>query len=258
MIAAQRDGGILALTIDRQASYNALDVPTLRQLLDILAEAAGDSTVRAVTIVGAGKAFCSGADTDEWAAAVERGALETYGWTPAAHAAFHALYTLPKPTIALLNGMTVGAGLDLALACDLRIAGDRAKFLPGYTGMGYAPDAGASWHLPRLIGEQEAKAFLFLNEFWDAATALAKGLVLEMVGHDQLQDRGREVAARLAAGPTRAYGETKVLLAQASINSLVDQLKLEAESAIRSGRTRDGQEAVAAVREARRPHFTGK
>lgn len=258
MIATQRHGSILALTINRTASYNALDVPTLRQLLDICTEATEDPTVRVLTITGAGKAFCSGADTDEWAEAVERGALESYGWTPAAHAAFHALYTVPKPTVALLNGATVGAGLDLSLACDIRIASDRAKFLPGYIGMGYAPDAGASWHLPRLIGEQEAKAFLFLNEFWDAATALSKGLVLELVDHDRLQDRGWAIASRLAVGPTRAFGETKALLAQAGVNSFGAQLDLEAESALRSGRSRDGQEAIAAARESRQPNFTGE
>ena len=258
IIATDLQDGVLALTLDRKASRNALDVATLRRLEQLCHDAAGDVAIRVVTITGADRAFSSGADIAEWAAAVERGALETYGWTEAAHAAFAALYALPKPTIALVNGAATGAGLDLALACDLRIAGERARFLPGYTGMAYAPDAGASWHLPRLLGEQEAKAFLFLDEVWDAPTALAKGLVLRVVAHDALADTGRELALRLARGPTRAFAETKALIARSATNDLATQLALEAESSIRSGRTRDGREAVEAVGARRPAVFSGE
>ncbi|MDE2435182.1 MAG: enoyl-CoA hydratase/isomerase family protein [Sphingomonadales bacterium] len=258
MIDTDLSDGVLSLTLNRPETKNALAVPTLHRLLEIIREAAVNDAVRVVTITGAGKGFCSGADVAEWADAVERGALETYGWTEAAHAAFTALFALPKPTIALINGAAVGGGLDLALACDLRLCADNARFLPGYTAMGYSPDAGASWHLPRLIGTQAAKAFLFIDEAWGAKKALHHGLVLEVCLAAELAAHGRALAQRFAQGPTRAYAATKALLEQTWQRDFTQQLAAEASAGIACGRTRDAAEAVQAFRESRTPHFTGE
>ena len=144
--------GVAWITLNRVAQHNALDIPTLKHLHALLDTLNTDTAVRAVVLTGNGRSFCAGADLAEWAEAQARGALETYGWTETAHALMTRLHTLDKPTLAAINGTAVGAGMDLTLCCDLRIAAQSARFKAGYTRMAYSPDAGASWHLPRLIG----------------------------------------------------------------------------------------------------------
>ena len=165
-LLSQVEAGVARITLNRTAQRNALDIPTLKNLHALLDNFNADPTVRVVVLTGSGRSFCAGADLAEWAEAEARGALETYGWTETAHALMSRLYSLDKPTIAAINGTAVGAGMDLTLCCDLRIAGQSARFKAGYTSMAYSPDAGASWHLPRLIGTEQAKRLLFLDELW--------------------------------------------------------------------------------------------
>ncbi|MEN0107569.1 MAG: enoyl-CoA hydratase/isomerase family protein, partial [Pseudomonas sp.] len=146
-VLCEKEAGIARLTLNRAEQRNALDIPTLAYLSHLLQQLNDDPEVRVVVLTGTGRSFCSGADLAEWAAAEARGDLETYGWTEAAHRLMARLYSLEKPTIAAINGTAVGAGMDLALCCDLRIAAHSARFKAGYTSMAYSPDAGASWHL---------------------------------------------------------------------------------------------------------------
>jgi len=213
---------------------------------------------RVLLIEAAGKGFCAGADLAEWAAAEERGELESYGWTEAAHQMMNALYLLPKPTIAAIQGAAVGAGMDLALCCDMRIAGQSAKFKAGYTAMAYCPDAGASWHLPRLIGEEQAKRLLFFDELWNSERALAAGLIGELCADDELSSLASERAAQLAKGPTLAFAESKALLREGGNRSLKEQLLAEQAAGLRCGRSIDASEALKAANEKRSPQFIGR
>jgi len=250
--------GVAHLTLNRPAARNALDIPTLKAISAYLEDFAENPAVRVLLIDAVGKSFCAGADLAEWAAAEARGELESYGWTQAAHQMMNQLYLLPKPTIAVIHGGAVGAGMDLALCCDMRIAGTSAHFKAGYTSMAYCPDAGASWHLPRLIGEEQAKRLLFLDELWNAEQALAVGLVGEVCPDTELSTLAQERAARFAAGPTLAFAETKTLIRQSYTRTLAEQLLAEQAAGLRCGRSQDASEALAAIAEKRPPHFTGR
>ncbi|WP_044870428.1 enoyl-CoA hydratase-related protein [Pseudomonas sp. LFM046] len=257
-LLSQVEAGIARITLNRPQQRNALDIPTLKALLELLDAHEADPAVRVIVLSGEGRSFCAGADLAEWAEAEARGELETYGWTETAHALMTRLHGLAKPTIAAINGTAVGAGMDLTLCCDFRIAAASARFKAGYTGMAYSPDAGASWHLPRLIGAEQAKRLLFLDELWGAERALAVGLVGEVCADDQLQDVAGQLAARLAAGPTFAFAQTKTLIRDGASRSLAQQLAAEQAAGLLCGRSEDAAEALRAVAEKRAPQFTGR
>ncbi|MBU0521122.1 enoyl-CoA hydratase/isomerase family protein [Pseudomonas mandelii] len=257
-LLCQVKAGVAWITLDRPDQRNALDIPTLKNLHAVLDEFNADPSVRVVVLTGSGRSFCSGADLAEWAEAEARGALESYGWTETAHALMSRLYSLEKPTIAAINGTAVGAGMDLTLCCDLRIAAQSARFKAGYTSMAYSPDAGASWHLPRLIGTEQAKRLLFLDELWGADRALAAGLVGEVCADEQLHDVTTELATRLANGPTFAFAQTKKLMREGAQRSLPEQLQAELAAGLLCGRSKDGAEALRAAIEKRPAHFSGQ
>ena len=257
LLVRQHDG-VAWVTLNRPAQRNALDIPTLQSLQRELARLDADASVRALVLSGAGNAFCAGADLAEWAAAEARGELETYGWTQLAHQVMVALHGLDKPTIAAVNGSAVGAGMDLSLCCDFRLAARAAKFRAGYTRMAYTPDAGASWHLPRLIGEQRARELLFLDEPWDAERALQAGLVSSVWPDQEMQAAASALAVRLAEAPTFALAQTKRLLREGRGRTLAEQLSAELDAGVLCGRTEDAREALAAVAERRAPRFIGR
>ncbi|KAF1008396.1 MAG: Crotonyl-CoA hydratase [Pseudomonas fluorescens] len=257
-VLTQVETGIARITLNRVAQRNALDIPTLQHLHRLLDGFNGDPSVRVVVLTGSGRSFCAGADLAEWAEAQARGALESYGWTETAHALMTRLHTLEKPTIAAINGAAVGAGMDLTLCCDLRVAAQSARFKAGYTSMAYSPDAGASWHLPRLIGSEQAKRLLFLDELWNADRALAAGLVGEVVADDQLLAHTAALATRLADGPTFAYAQTKTLIREGAGRTLPEQLEAELTAGLLCGRSADGGEALRAAIEKRAPVFSGQ
>ncbi|WP_397448006.1 enoyl-CoA hydratase/isomerase family protein [Pseudomonas sp. NA-150] len=254
----QVEAGVAWVTLNRPAQRNALDIPALEALKVLLDEHERDPAVRVLVLTGTGRSFCAGADLDEWADADRRGILETYGWTEAAHRLMSRLHSFSKPSIAAINGTAVGAGMDLTLCCDFRIAAQSACFKAGYTGMAYSPDAGASWHLPRLIGAEQAKRFLFLDELWGAEQALAVGMVGQLCTDDQLLSEAQTLAARLACGPTFAFAHTKTLIRDGERRSLVEQLSAEQAAGLLCGRSADGVEALRAAMEKRVPHFIGK
>ncbi|MBT8766466.1 enoyl-CoA hydratase/isomerase family protein [Metapseudomonas boanensis] len=257
-LLSQVEAGIAWITLNRPQQRNALDIPTLKALHALLDAHEADPAVRVLVLTGTGRSFCAGADLAEWAEAEACGELETYGWTEAAHALMTRLHGLAKPTIAAINGTAVGAGMDLSLCCDFRIAAQSARFKAGYTGMAYAPDAGASWHLPRLIGAEQAKRLLFLDELWGAERALGVGLVGEVCADDALLQVAGELATRLAAGPTFAFAQTKALIRDGASRSLAGQLVAEQAAGLLCGRSEDAGEALRAVAEKRTPHFIGR
>jgi len=257
-VLCQVEAGVAWITLNRTAQRNALDIPTLKYLHALLDGYNADPQVRVVVLTGSGRSFCACADLDEWAAAEARGALESYGWTETAHALMNRLYSLEKPTIAAINGTAVGAGMDLTLCCDLRIAGQSARFKAGYTSMAYSPDAGASWHLPRLIGSEQAKRLLFLDELWGSERALAAGLVGEVCADEQLRSVTAQLATRLANGPTFAFAQAKQLMREGADRCLAQQLQAELAAGLLCGRSEDASEALRAVAEKRPARFIGR
>jgi 2-(1,2-epoxy-1,2-dihydrophenyl)acetyl-CoA isomerase len=259
-LVLKRDAaGVRTLTLNRPDRRNALDVALLEALRAALAGAAADPDVRCVVVTGAGKGFCAGADVDEWAG-VEGAAADELGrrWEANAHALMQELFGLPKPTVALLNGAAVGAGLDLACCCDFRIASDAAKVACAYTWIGYSPDAGGTWLYPRLIRPDAAKRLVYTGEVWDAPTALRHGLVGEVVPAAELEMAGRAFAELLAAGPTVAIGHAKRLMHEAPGRSFADQLAAESEAGRACAATEDHREALRAAAERRAPVFAGR
>jgi 2-(1,2-epoxy-1,2-dihydrophenyl)acetyl-CoA isomerase len=251
--------GVRTVTLNRPDRRNALNVALLEALRAALAGAAADEAVRSVVLAGAGKGFCAGADVSEWSDAVAGGENDVgLAWERNAHALVQELHDLPKPTVAVLNGAAVGAGLDLACACDFRVAADDAVFFCAYTWVGYNPDAGGTWLYPRLMGLEAAKRFVYTGERWDATTAKRHGLVSEVVPRDGLAAAGARLAAELAGGPSVAIGLAKGLLQTASTRTLAEQLEAEKEAGLLCAETDDHREALAAFAEKRSPVFRGR
>jgi 2-(1,2-epoxy-1,2-dihydrophenyl)acetyl-CoA isomerase len=257
VLVADSDG-VRTITLNRPDRRNALDLPLLVALRAAVAGATASTAIRAVILTGAGKGFCAGADVDEWSesAAGESDAGER--WVANAHALMQEVHDLPLPTVAALNGAAVGAGLDLALACDFRVAADDAFFACAYTWMGYCPDAGGTWFLPRLVGLEAAKRFVYTGERWDAATALARGLVSELAPREDVAAAAATLAGLLAQGPTVAIGLAKGLLQTAATRSLGEQLEAERLAGERCAATADAAEALAAAVARRPAEFRGR
>ena len=244
------------ITLDRPDVRNALNLALLRSLRAALRDAQ-DRTVRCLVITGNGKSFSAGADIAEWSTSDDGDDGEVPPWMTECHGLIAELAEFSKPTIAWLNGAAVGAGLDLALACDFRFAADTAKFQCAYTRMGYSPDAGGTWLLPRLIGLDQAKRFVYTGEAWSAAEAQARGLITEMHAADRLAEAVRDFAAKLAAGPTVAMAQAKRLMQTAAARPLRDQLAEELAAGQICAASDDAKEAMAAAVERRAPLFRG-
>jgi 2-(1,2-epoxy-1,2-dihydrophenyl)acetyl-CoA isomerase len=252
-VETQMDGGVLTITLNRPEVLNAFNGPMHAALKGAL-EDAGDPEVRAVVLTGAGRGFCVGQDLNEFKeAAGDIGERLRSTFNPNVR----ALRALEKPVIAAVNGPAAGAGLSLACACDLRLAAASASFVPAFVNIALVPDTGATYFVARLLGYPRAFEWLCSGRSLSAADAHAWGLVAEVVGDGRLATRAADVAATLAALPTRAIGLTKRLLEQATLSSLEDQLELEADLQAEAARSDDFQEGVAAFLEKRDPHFTG-
>ncbi|MDY0885041.1 enoyl-CoA hydratase/isomerase family protein [Dongia soli] len=257
MLHIESQGALRVLTFDRPEARNALSSDLLKEMRAAIHTAKADRSCRALMITGRGKAFCAGADVQEWALAEAAGQLETYGWTEAAHSLCAEIYDFDRPTIALMNGAAVGAGLDLACACDFRIASDAAKFCCAYTKMGYAPDCGGTWLLPKLIGREAAKLFVFTGDFWNADEALRRGLITAIYPADQLLEKGLAFGQKLANGPTVALSAAKRLINESGTRNLHAQLAAERVAGEICGRSTDAKEALSAAVAKREPVFQG-
>ncbi len=253
-VETQKDGGVLTITLNRPEVLNAFDSAMHAAFREALEEA-GDPEVRAVVLTGAGRGFCVGQDLNEFKeAAGDIGERLRSTYNPNVR----ALRALEKPVIAAVNGPAAGAGLSLACACDLRLAAASATFVPAFVTIGLVPDTGATYFVARLLGYSRAFEWLCSGRALSAADAHAWGLVAEVVGDGRLPTRAAEVAATLAALPTRAIGLTKRLLDGAALSSLEEQLELESELQAEAAESQDFQEGVAAFLEKREPRFTGR
>jgi 2-(1,2-epoxy-1,2-dihydrophenyl)acetyl-CoA isomerase len=239
------DGAVATITLDAQATRNALTVTMKEALLAAVRQVAADDAVRAVVLTGSGRAFCAGQDLAEHAAALRADpatALDTVGdhYNPLVL----ALTGMAKPVLAAVNGTCVGAGLGLALACDLRIAAESAKFATAFTGIGLTCDSGLSATLARAVGAARASELVLLGQAFTAAKALEWGVVGRVVPDDSFDSAVQELAAKLAAGPTVAFAAAKAALASSFQPPLADVLAAEAAAQTRLGLTADHQGAV--------------
>jgi 2-(1,2-epoxy-1,2-dihydrophenyl)acetyl-CoA isomerase len=253
-VETQSDGGVMTITLNRPEVLNAFD-SAMHEAFRAALEEAQEPEVRAVVLTGAGRGFCVGQDLNEFKEAVgDIGGRLRSTYNPNVL----ALWGLEKPVVAAVNGPAAGAGLSLACACDLRLAVSSATFVPAFIGIGLVPDTGATYLIERLLGYSRAFEWLCSGRRLSAADAHAWGLVAEVVADDRLSERAADLAATLAALPTRALGMTKRLLQRAALSSLEEQLELEAELQAEAARSADFREGVNAFLEKREPRFTGR
>ncbi len=246
---------IAFLTFTRPDAANTMNLQFGREFL-AAALAIAAATARAVVLTGAGKNFCFGGDLKGMVAS--GGDVRAYlsELTTNLHAGMALLARLDAPVIAAVNGTAAGAGLGLVLAADLAIAARSAKFVPAYTAVGLTPDAACTFLLPRAVGYKRAMELFLTNRALDAEQALDWGLVNQVVEDEKLVETAAAVAARLAAGPTGAFGAVKRLLAE-SQPGLETQLGRESRSIAARGMTAEGREGIAAFLEKRAATFRG-
>lgn len=245
---------VATVVLNRPDSLNALNADMRRELLASLQSLARDEAVRVVVLTGEGRGFCSGADLRGGEVERQFRRVVTQEYNPL----IRAIRDLPKPVIAAVNGVAAGAGVSLALACDLVYAAEEARFIQAFIKIGLVPDSGSTRVLVRALGRHRAAQLIFTGEPLSAAEAQAAGLVNEVVPGDRLASRVRDVAARLSAAPTTALGYAKRLMNRAEDATLDETLAAEAALQELAGRTQDHAEGVAAFAEKREPRFVGR
>jgi len=253
--------GVAVLTLNRPDRLNAMSGPMLDAMLEALPRLADDPEVGVVVLTGAGRGFCAGGDVKAMAEGREFGGTTLEEKAQALRSQMEAsrwLHEMPKVTIAMVRGAAAGAGLSLALACDLRVASDTARFATAFARVGYSGDFGGSWYLTQLVGSAKARELYYTADIVDAQQALALGIVNRVVPDARLEDETLELAARLSQGPRIAYRYMKRNFNAAEGGTLKDSLDLEAWHHTRCGMTEDHREAAKAFVEKREPVFKGR
>lgn len=255
------EDGVAVLTMNRPDSLNALSGDMLDAMLEAFPRLANDSSVGCVVLTGAGRGFCAGGDVKAMAQGTEFADTTLEGKAQALRAKMETsrfLHEMPKPTIAMVRGPVAGAGMSLALACDMRIASDTLKFTTAFANVGYSGDFGGSYFLSQLVGTGKARELYFTADRVTADEALKLGIVNRVVADDQLEQETMALAKRLAAGPTVAYRYIKRNMNVAERGNLSDSLDMEAMHHSRTGQTEDHKEAAQAFVEKRQPVFKGR
>jgi len=248
--------GVGFITLAREEAGNAVNLVACQELAEVALEAQEDPAVRAVVLTGKGRMFCAGGDlgpmaeTDEPPKLLKRMTIHL-------HAAVAMFARMEAPVIAAVNGAAAGAGFSLVCAADLAIAAENAKFTMAYTAAGLTPDGSSTYFLPRIIGRRRSLELMLSNRVLSAQEAHDWGIVNQVVPKGESAKAAGELAARLAQGPTRAFGVTKKLVLETSDNSLESQMEVEGSSIARASATPDGKEGIAAFLAKRAPKFTG-
>jgi 2-(1,2-epoxy-1,2-dihydrophenyl)acetyl-CoA isomerase len=253
-------GGVGWITLNRPEALNAITADQRDRLIELLRQASADPVTRVVVLTATGRGFCTGADLRPRpgaAAAEPRPGDVARTIRDGAQALIAAVMDCEKPVLGAVNGVAAGIGAHLALACDLVLAAESAKFIEVFARRGLVPDGGGAYLLTRLVGVHKAKELMFLADDVPATEALALGLVNRVVPDSELEKAAREWAERLAAGPTRAFALTKDLVNRALEVDRASAFRAEADAVELNMATHDGQEGVRAFVERRAPEFTG-
>jgi 2-(1,2-epoxy-1,2-dihydrophenyl)acetyl-CoA isomerase len=257
-ITVVTEQGLATLTLNAPDKLNAVSRKMIVELKDCWETLAADASVRAVLLTGAGRGFCAGADLSD----PDRDRSETADSGSALDKFFNPVIRLmrsvPKPVVAAVNGPAAGVGMSFALAADIAIAGKSASFLQAFARIGLLPDGGSTWFLPRLVGEQRARALAMLAPKITAEQAKEWGLIWDVVEDGELMTTATEVARGLADGPTLSLARIKEAMNRASANQLSQQLDLERDFQRELGRSEDFREGVSAFLAKRKPAFKGK
>ena len=258
-VEVEREGAVATVRINRPEAMNSLDIATKEALLAALTEVAEDAEVRCVVLTGSGRAFCVGQDLREHVELLQRDDSSLWETVPAHYNPIvELLATMNKPVVAALNGVAAGAGAAFAMAADFRVMVDTAGINLAFAGIALSCDSGSSWWLPRLVGPARAKELLLLPRTLPAKECLELGLVTQVVSPDELTSAVHELATRLAAGPTLAYGSIRRAVAFSAGHDLSASLAHEADLMALTGASADHHAAVAAFLAKERPEFTGR
>lgn len=264
-ISVEIADGVMTITLNRPDRRNAMSTPMMEGLVAAIADAEVASDVGALVLTGAGGAFCAGGDVKGMAAAGGEGGGSALQYDARVHNQRRSqrdtsgkLYEMPKPTIAAIPGAAAGAGLSLALSCDLRYASPNAIMTTAFARVGFSGDYGGTWFMSRLIGSAKARELYFLSDRVDMDEALSLGLVNGVFGAESLMDEVGAIARRLASGPTVAYRYMKENLNRAVHGDMGECLDMEAAHHIHTGQTDDHKEAAQAFVEKREPVFRGR
>jgi 2-(1,2-epoxy-1,2-dihydrophenyl)acetyl-CoA isomerase len=249
---------IATITLHRPDAANALNRQMGDELLRVANHCASNSDIRAVIVTAQGKMFCAGGDVTGFADADNPGEL-LRAITSGLHAAIQRFQRMDAPLVVAVNGVAAGAGMSIAASGDFVLAAESAKFTMAYTRIGLSPDGSSTFFLPRLVGPLKAKELMMRNPVLTAAEALELGLVSQVVPDDELMDQALGTARELAAGPTRAYGEIKRLVADSFNSSLDTQLERETRAiAELANHSEDAKNGIAAFIAKKTPDFKGR
>ncbi|MEO1022986.1 MAG: enoyl-CoA hydratase-related protein [Bacteroidota bacterium] len=250
--------GVLLVQLNRPDVLNSFNFEMADQFLEVFQTAKENDTVRCVLITGNGRAFCAGQDLEE---VVEIGKDPDRELSEVVQHTYNpiilAIRELLKPVICAVNGTAAGAGANIALACDLVLASEKAKFIQSFSQIGLIPDSAGSFILPRLIGLARATELCFTGRPVTAPEAVSMGMIYKAVAADELLNEAHALASKLASMPTRGFGLTKKAFNAGFSNTLHQQLELEGALQAEAGKTHDYKEGVAAFLEKRKPVFTG-
>jgi 2-(1,2-epoxy-1,2-dihydrophenyl)acetyl-CoA isomerase len=258
-IAINEDSGITTITLNRPEKLNALAGHMRRDLAQALETAGSDRTVRVVVVTGAGRAFCSGGDVRAMSELIEKRDAEEFSrLLGSARRFITSIRQMTKPVIASINGPAVGAGFNLALACDLRIASSNATFSQSFAKVGLHPDWGGSYFLPRLVTPNKACEMFFLGESISAEEAYRLGILNYVVAPEELEPATARLAERLRDAPAISLGAAKQAVYMSQAAELEEMLRYETEAQMRCFESDDAHEGCRAFLEKRQPKFTGR
>jgi 2-(1,2-epoxy-1,2-dihydrophenyl)acetyl-CoA isomerase len=253
------DKGVAVLKLNRPDALNSFTAEMHGEVRDVLTQASEDKLVRAVLITGNGRGFCAGQDLNDRSVAPGE-ALPDLGdsvekfYSPL----ILQITTMQKPVICAVNGVAAGAGANIALACDIVIAGRSASFIESFCKLGLIPDSGGTWHLPRLVGMARAKGLAMLGPKVSAEQAEAWGMIWQVVDDEALMSTALGLAEQMATQPTRGFAFTKEAFAASAANTLEQQLEMERDLMRAAGKTHDYREGVKAFLEKRTPTYKGE